>query len=122
MLDLPGDFGGSGAPRVPGVVGVAAAPVASTISDALPSSPSSAPSPLADAYFSVPAGGLMCAVDHTPESRRLQSGVLDQLRALVDGDWDVLDPAELDAQTRHIVEEWGAYYLERPIRSLRLLD
>ena len=77
---------------------------------------------LPGAYFSVPAGGLMCAVDHTPESRLLQPGVLDQLRALVDGDWETLDAGELDPQSRHIVEEWGAYYLERPIRSLRLLD
>lgn len=82
-------------------------------------------------YFSVPAGGLMCEADHTPESRRLGRGVGERLRALVDGDWRVLDGGEpggdvpdggLDPQTRHIVEEWGAYYLERPIRSLRLLD
>ncbi|NMN00129.1 DNA repair protein RecO [Bifidobacterium sp. DSM 109958] len=86
------------------------------------------------AYFSVPAGGVMCEADHTPESRRLLGGgpdgggtgaapgTLRQLRALLDGDWTVLDAAPLAAQSEHIVSDWGAYYLERPIRSLRLLD
>lgn len=76
-------------------------------------------------FFSVPAGGLMCAADHTPESRLLAAepvDVLAQLRALLAGSWLLLDAAALDAQSEHIVEEWGAYYLERPIRSLRLLD
>ena len=115
-------------------------------------------------YCSVPAGGVMCEADHTPESRRLLgpsgvasgaafgvasgasggvsggasgggaeavdgasgvargSGTLRQLQALLDGDWTLLDGEPLGAQTEHIVADWGAYYLERPIRSLRLLD
>lgn len=82
----------------------------------------------AQAYFSAAAGGLMCHADHTPESRRLHQGVAAQLAALAIGDWRTLDALcgvagpGLDEQTRHIVEEWGAYYLERPIRSLRMLD
>ena len=45
-----------------------------------------------------------------------------QLSAAVDGDWGVLDGAPPDARVLRFVEDWGEYYLERPIRSLRLLD
>ena len=45
-----------------------------------------------------------------------------QLQALVDGDWGELDGTALLPETRQMVEKWGEYYLERPIRSMRLLD
>jgi DNA repair protein RecO (recombination protein O) len=49
-----------------------------------------------------------------------------RLSALVDGDWGELDgvsaAASIQRETHQIVEEWGEYYLERPIRSMRLLD
>ncbi|QOL32905.1 DNA repair protein RecO [Bifidobacterium eulemuris] len=73
-------------------------------------------------YLSIPAGGVMCAIDHTPESQRVDSSVLAQFHALVTGDWNVLDGGTLESATERLVEEWGEYYLERPIRSLRLLD
>lgn len=74
------------------------------------------------AYLSVPAGGLMCAKDHTPEARRVTPLALAQLEALVDGDWTELDGRELLPETTHLVEDWAEYYLERPLRSMRLLD
>ena len=73
-------------------------------------------------YFSIPAGGVMCSADHTPESMLIPWNTLCQMQALVDGDWGELDTAPLTAETRQLVEKWGEYYLERPIRSLRLLD
>lgn len=73
-------------------------------------------------HLSVPAGGVMCARDRTPEARRVDLGELGQLRALATGDWTALGGrAPLDRVTR-IVADWGEYYLERPIRSLRLYD
>ncbi|QOL34473.1 DNA repair protein RecO [Bifidobacterium lemurum] len=73
-------------------------------------------------YLSIPAGGVMCATDHTPESQRVGVTALTQLNALVRGDWNVLEGGTLEPATERLVEEWGEYYLERPIRSLRLLD
>ena len=73
-------------------------------------------------FFSVPSGGVMCAKDHVPGSRRITLDTREQLQALVDGDWMILDAAPERPDTRKLVEEWGEYYMERPIRSLRLLD
>lgn len=73
-------------------------------------------------YLSVASGGLMCAVDHTPDAHRIEQPVLRQFAALVQGDWQVLDAGDLLPQTHRLVEEWSEYYMERPIRSLRLLD
>ena len=71
-------------------------------------------------------GGLMCAADHTPESEAVSWDAICRLSALVDGDWGELDgvpaAASIQRETHQIVEEWGEYYLERPIRSMRLLD
>jgi DNA repair protein RecO (recombination protein O) len=73
-------------------------------------------------FFSVAAGGVMCSTDHTPTSVRIDLTVREQLEALVEGDWTILDSAALKADTRSLVEKWGEYYLERPIHALRLLD
>ena len=77
-------------------------------------------------YFSISAGGLMCAADHTPESEAVSWDAICRLSALGDGDWGELDgvpaAASIQRETHQIVEEWGEYYLERPIRSMRLLD
>ncbi|PLS28913.1 DNA repair protein RecO [Bifidobacterium parmae] len=73
-------------------------------------------------YLSVPAGGLMCAKDHTPEAKRITPLALAQLEALADGDWAELDGRELAPETARLVEDWAEYYLERPLRSMRLLD
>ena len=68
----------------------------------------------------------MCAADHTPASQAVASDVSCRLAALVVGDWGELDggpaAASIQRETHQIVEEWGEYYLERPIRSMRLLD
>ena len=77
-------------------------------------------------YFSIPAGGLMCVADHTPESKAISWDALCRLSALVEGDWGELDGVPvtqtIQRETHQMVEEWGEYYLERPIRSMRLLD
>ena len=48
--------------------------------------------------------------------------VLNQFDALIRGDWSVLDAAPVERVVQELVEDWGEYYLERPIRSLRLID
>ena len=73
-------------------------------------------------FFSSAAGGAMCMADHTPEAKPTNAAVLRQLRALLDGDWRTLDAQPLEPGTERLVEDWAQYYLERPIRSLRLLD
>ena len=68
----------------------------------------------------------MCVADHTPESKAISWDVLCRLSALVEGDWGELDGVPvtqtIQRETHQMVEEWGEYYLERPIRSMRLLD
>ncbi len=73
-------------------------------------------------YCSVRGGGMMCAKDRTPDAARFDDLARRQLSALVDGDWAFLDAFEMEERVRRFVEEWGEYYLERPIRSLQLLD
>ncbi|BDR54353.1 DNA repair protein RecO [Bombiscardovia apis] len=73
-------------------------------------------------YFSVSGGGCICHADHTPESVRVSGPAVNQLEALTSGDWQRLAAAPLDPITDRLVEKWGEYYLERPIRALRLLD
>ncbi|KFJ08073.1 DNA repair protein RecO [Bifidobacterium tsurumiense] len=73
-------------------------------------------------YISVRSGGVMCANDHTPDARAVDLLCREQFDALVEGDWHVLDEAGAASKVCQLVEEWGEYYLERPIRSLRLLD
>ena len=73
-------------------------------------------------HLSAAAGGVMCQADHTPEAKPVDPFTLRQLRALADGDWKALDGTRLDPCTSRAVEEWAQYYLERPIRSMRLLD
>lgn len=74
------------------------------------------------AFLSVRSGGVMCLGDRTPDAFHCGSICREQISALIDGNWSVLDSSEIDPVTRRFVEEWGEYYLERPIRSLRLLD
>ena len=73
------------------------------------------------AFFSVPDGGAMCANDHTTQSHRVAQPALRQLEALMSGDWPALQGvAEPLPETSRIVEDWAEYYLERPLRSLRI--
>ncbi|MBW3083726.1 DNA repair protein RecO [Bifidobacterium phasiani] len=71
-------------------------------------------------YLSIPAGGTMCGADRTPEARPVSPGELGQLRALTAGDWRALDGAEPRSRVTRLVADWGEYYLERPIRSMRV--
>ena len=71
-------------------------------------------------YFSPSAGGVMCRGDHTPQSRHLEPGDLEQLRALAAGDWNQLDGSRLSGQVTRDVATWAEFYLERPLHSLRL--
>jgi DNA repair protein RecO (recombination protein O) len=73
-------------------------------------------------YFSISGGGIICQADHTPDAIRLSTSGISQLRALTYGDWSQLDNDSLDPLIEQLVEKWGEYYLERPIRSLKLLD
>ena len=65
---------------------------------------------------------LSIASDHTTDARRIAPFVLNQFDALIRGDWSVLDAAPVERVVQELVEDWGEYYLERPIRSLRLID
>lgn len=74
------------------------------------------------AYLSIAAGGVMCEADHTTDARRIAPRALQEFQALIQGDWSVLDTQPLQRVTQELVEDWAEYYLERPIRSLRLID
>lgn len=74
-------------------------------------------------YFSPAAGGVLCRLDHTPDAIRLDDGILTQLQALQAGDWAILDAlTSLHADTARAVQMWAQYYVERPVRSMHLLD
>lgn len=73
-------------------------------------------------HFSVPDGGALCATHHTPRSEPIPLPVRAELEALMNGDWRELEGVrEPMPQTRAIIEEWAEYYLERPLRSLRVM-
>lgn len=73
-------------------------------------------------HLSVQAGGAMCRADRTPDATAMDAECRSQLQALVSGDWTVLDAWPLSSSASRLVAAWGAWYLEHPIRSLRLLD
>ena len=43
-----------------------------------------------------------------------------QLRALLTGDWAALGERPPDSRVTRLVGDWAEYYLERPLRSMRL--
>ncbi|MDO4913220.1 MAG: DNA repair protein RecO [Bifidobacteriaceae bacterium] len=71
--------------------------------------------------FSVQAGGLMCQEHTIAGAFRVSKSTIEQLRALLEGNWAVLQGVQLDSQVHAIVNNWSQYYLEHPIRSLDLL-
>jgi DNA repair protein RecO (recombination protein O) len=76
-------------------------------------------------WFSVPLGGCMCDKDRTPDALPLSVEEIAAVQALLGGDWKVLDGLETGfnrQKINHLVEDWGEYYLERPLRSMRLVD
>ena len=62
----------------------------------------------------------MCVNDHTPGSRHLEAGDLEQLRALTAGDWNQLDGSRYSSDVTRDVAAWAEFFLERPIHSLHL--
>ncbi|KFI89070.1 DNA repair protein RecO [Bifidobacterium pullorum subsp. saeculare DSM 6531 = LMG 14934] len=71
-------------------------------------------------HLSIPAGGVMCAADRTPEARPLADTERGQLCALLAGDWTALGERPPDARVTRLVGDWAEYYLERPLRSMRV--
>lgn len=77
-------------------------------------------------YFSSPSGGLVCAVDRVPGSIPLKLEDIALLRALLKGEWKEVDRLATvygnSVTVKKIIENWVHYYLERPLRSTRLLN
>jgi DNA repair protein RecO (recombination protein O) len=79
-------------------------------------------------WFSVPLGGCVCDSDRTTDSHHFNDSEAAIVKALLSGDWEVLDerggsqPEGSRLGINHLVEDWGEYYLERPLRSLKLVD
>lgn len=73
-------------------------------------------------YLSAPAGGLLCQADHTPESMRVGEDALSSLAALTVGDWRAAGPGSPPDEAVRFVRRWAEFFLERPLRSLRLLE
>ncbi|WP_418969772.1 DNA repair protein RecO [Alloscardovia omnicolens] len=80
-------------------------------------------------YFSVTAGGMTCSTDRFMDAREVSHSTRVQLFALLHGRWDLLNENErskgsesvLNPDVDQIVEEWLQYYIECPIRSLKLI-
>lgn len=77
-------------------------------------------------YFSVQAGGMMCRTDRILEASSIDTATRTQLYALLHGNWKLLTGSggtevSLGPETTEIVEEWLQYYVERPVRSLKLV-
>lgn len=73
-------------------------------------------------YFSPALGGITCVVDCSAESLRCSDESRCKIRALIQGDWNDLDGSVLDDEVVNCVKCWCEYYLERPIRSMNVLD
>ena len=73
-------------------------------------------------YFSASSGGVMCSKDHTLESIKCNDLARFQMNSLINGDWQNVDGTNIDDLTYRCVEQWCEYYLERPIKSMHLLE
>lgn len=71
-------------------------------------------------HLSIPSGGVMCLGDHTPEARPLNDAERGQMRALAAGDWAAMGDAAPDPRVTRLIGDWAEYYLERPLRSMRM--
>lgn len=73
--------------------------------------------------MSVSHGGALCADDaaSSADATRLDATEMSQVTALLEGNWLVLDSAQISMLVRTFVEKWGEYYLDSRIRSLDLL-
>lgn len=75
-------------------------------------------------YFSVPVGGLVCARDRSHGAHKISSAQVGLLAALARGDWNAIAAVspKRDAAVAQLVEDWEQYYIERPLKSARLID
>ena len=75
-------------------------------------------------WFSVPAGGSVCADDRPQGSVTVTPEGLEVLGALLAGDWSVVESAEPKSrrESTGIVAAYLQWHLERGLRSLRLVE
>ncbi|HVQ18496.1 MAG TPA: DNA repair protein RecO [Actinomycetes bacterium] len=75
-------------------------------------------------WFSVAAGGSVCADDRPPGSVTVSAESLELLAALLTGEWDVVDNAAVKVrrEATGIVAAYLQWHLERGLRSLRLVE
>ncbi|MFP1693059.1 DNA repair protein RecO [Gardnerella vaginalis] len=73
-------------------------------------------------YFSSCSGGVMCSKDHDLQSIKCNDSARFQMISLINGDWKNIDGTDIDYLTYRCVEQWCEYYLERPIKSMHLLE
>lgn len=71
-------------------------------------------------WLSLRAGGVLCAAHRDVGALAMGEGERLALRALLAGDWPAVDGRPLPGDTHDLVRAWAEYYLERPIRSLRM--
>lgn len=73
-------------------------------------------------YFSASSGGVMCSKDHALESIKCNDLARFQMVSLINGDWQKLDGINIDDLTSKCIEQWCEYWLEKPIKSMRLSE
>ena len=71
-------------------------------------------------WLSFSAGGASCASHRSADAQAMGEDSRQALQALLVGDWARLDGRDLPSDVHGLVRAWAEYYLERPIRSLRL--
>ena len=75
-------------------------------------------------YFLAQLGGVVCASCAPAGSPRVARDTVDLLRALIAGEWDVVDaaPGRTTAAASGLVATYAQFHLERGIRSLSHLE
>ena len=71
-------------------------------------------------WLSLRSGGALCDAHRDVGALAMGEPERLALRALLAGDWHAIDGAALPGGTHDLTRAWAEYYLERPIRSLRL--
>lgn len=71
-------------------------------------------------WLSLSAGGASCDIHRSADAQAMGREQRLALRALLVGDWAALDGRDLPPDTHGLVRAWAEFYLERPLRSLRL--
>lgn len=75
-------------------------------------------------YFLAQLGGVICSACAPAGSPRVARDTVDLLRALIAGEWDVVDaaPGRTTAAASGLVATYAQFHLERGIRSLSHLE